>query len=81
MDWIGGMEAGRNFGGFNRFDAKRFLNRLRGKRLVFVGDSINRNQWVSMVCMVESLIPTHKKSLGLDGSSLLFFNAEVIYIR
>lgn len=61
-----------------RFDAKRFLNRLRGKRLVFVGDSVNRNQWVSLVCMVESLMPTDQKSSEPSGS-LLSFKAKVSY--
>ncbi|RRT37706.1 hypothetical protein B296_00052365 [Ensete ventricosum] len=39
-----------------RFDPKKLLNRLTGKRIVFVGDSLNRNQWVSMVCMLESAV-------------------------
>ncbi|KAH0978208.1 hypothetical protein GBA52_027927 [Prunus armeniaca] len=35
-----------------RFDATKMLELMRGKRLVFVGDSLNRNQWESMVCML-----------------------------
>eukprot|EP00253_Pinus_taeda_P023074 PITA_23074 len=31
-----------------RFNAKDMLSRLRGKRLMFVGDSITRSQWESM---------------------------------
>lgn len=36
---------------------------LRGKRLMFVGDSVQRGQFESMVCMVQSIIPQGKKSL------------------
>lgn len=39
-----------------RFDAKKMLEMLRGKRLVFIGDSINRNQWESMMCLLTKAI-------------------------
>ncbi|KAF7146351.1 hypothetical protein RHSIM_Rhsim04G0125400 [Rhododendron simsii] len=64
-----------------RFDAKSFMERLRGKRLVFVGDSVNRNQWVSMVCLVESSIPKALKYMRLKGSLYTFkateYNASI----
>ena len=37
-----------------RFNASRVLELLKGKRMVFVGDSIGRNQWESMLCMLAS---------------------------
>ena len=29
------------------------LNMLRGKRLVFVGDSLSRNMWQSLICALR----------------------------
>ncbi|KAA8523980.1 hypothetical protein F0562_010589 [Nyssa sinensis] len=46
-----------------RFNALKLLEALRGKRLMFVGDSIQRGMFESMVCLVQSVIPDGKKSL------------------
>ena len=63
-----------------RFNATALLERLRGKRLVFVGDSLNRGQWVSMVCLLESSIPSTHKSMHTNGS-LTTFKALVTFFR
>ncbi|KAF7144552.1 hypothetical protein RHSIM_Rhsim04G0125500 [Rhododendron simsii] len=65
-----------------RFNATALLERLRNKRLVFVGDSLNRNQWVSMVCLVEtSILDPMLKSMHTNGSLITFkaseYNASV----
>ncbi|KFK35420.1 hypothetical protein AALP_AA5G282000 [Arabis alpina] len=44
-----------------RFNATRMLEMIRGKRLVFVGDSINRNQWESMLCMLFQAVKDPKR--------------------
>ncbi|KAK9672991.1 hypothetical protein RND81_12G139100 [Saponaria officinalis] len=33
-----------------RFDGKKMMEMLKGKRMVFIGDSLNRNMWESLVC-------------------------------
>ncbi|MFQ6659340.1 hypothetical protein Gotur_028249 [Gossypium turneri] len=64
-----------------RFNAAALLERLRNKRLVFVGDSLNRNQWISMICLVDSAIPPAFKSMHNNGSINVFkakeYNATI----
>ncbi|CAM8961895.1 unnamed protein product [Rhodiola kirilowii] len=64
-----------------RFNGPALLERLRNKRMVFVGDSLNRGQWVSMVCLVERSIPSHLKKMDTNGSLITFraieYNATV----
>ncbi|KAL5540563.1 hypothetical protein UlMin_045256 [Ulmus minor] len=64
-----------------KFKAKLLLEKLRNKRLMFVGDSLNRNQWESMVCLAQSIIPRGRKSLNKTGSLSIFriedYNATV----
>ncbi|KAJ6847106.1 protein PMR5 [Iris pallida] len=40
-----------------RFDGLDFLVKMRGKSVMFVGDSLGRNQWESLVCMLNVAAP------------------------
>ncbi|KAJ8445977.1 hypothetical protein Cgig2_001295 [Carnegiea gigantea] len=40
------------------FDGRDMLERLRDKRIILVGDSLNRNQWESLACLLYASIPT-----------------------
>lgn len=52
------------------------LETLRGKRMMFVGDSLNRGQYVSMVCLLHSLIPEDAKSMETFDSLTIFTAKE-----
>ncbi|KAL2541442.1 Protein trichome birefringence-like 34 [Abeliophyllum distichum] len=65
-----------------RFNATALLEKLREKKLVFVGDSLNRNQFGSMLCLIEkSIPPSSSKSLIWKGNSVIFniahYNATI----
>ncbi|CAK7348430.1 unnamed protein product [Dovyalis caffra] len=53
-----------------RFNATKMLDLIRGKRLVFVGDSINRNQWESMLCMLMEGVKDPKKVYETHGRKI-----------
>ncbi|XP_072975379.1 protein trichome birefringence-like 3 isoform X2 [Typha angustifolia] len=63
------------------FDAQIVLKKLRGKRLMFVGDSLQRAQWQSFVCHVQSQIPENAKSINRSRSLSVFrakeYNATI----
>ncbi|XP_073269139.1 protein trichome birefringence-like [Primulina huaijiensis] len=44
-----------------RLDGSHMLELLRGKRLAFVGDSLNRNMWESLICILKNSVKDQKK--------------------
>ncbi|KAK7276426.1 hypothetical protein RIF29_17565 [Crotalaria pallida] len=58
------------------FNASLMLETLRGKRMMFVGDSLNRGQYVSLVCLLHQLIPKDAKSMETFGSLTVFTAKE-----
>ncbi|KAI3474239.1 hypothetical protein Pfo_029027 [Paulownia fortunei] len=60
-----------------RFNGRALLEKIRGKKLIFVGDSLNRNQWISLLCLIDSsLPPSSNKSLTLTGNLYFFQDIE-----
>jgi hypothetical protein len=53
-----------------RFDAKNMLEKLRNRRVVFVGDSIARNQWESLLCMLSTAVPDKSSVYEVNGNPI-----------
>ncbi|XP_039036761.1 protein trichome birefringence-like 10 [Hibiscus syriacus] len=53
-----------------RFNATKMLEKLRNRRIAFVGDSIGRNQWESLLCMLSSAIPNKDSIYEVNGSPI-----------
>ncbi|PIA42037.1 hypothetical protein AQUCO_02100109v1 [Aquilegia coerulea] len=41
-----------------RFNGLDFLKRFTGKTIMFVGDSLSLNQWLSLTCLLHNAVPT-----------------------
>ena len=53
------------------------LDMLRGKRLIFVGDSINRNMWESLICILRNAVKDKSKVYEANGR--VHFRGEASY--
>ncbi|XP_061346400.1 protein trichome birefringence [Gastrolobium bilobum] len=60
-----------------RLDGHRMLDLLRGKRLVFVGDSLNRNMWESVICILTNA--AKDKSKVYEANGRVHFRGEASY--
>ncbi|KAL5982566.1 hypothetical protein ACLOJK_016640 [Asimina triloba] len=61
------------------FDAKTMLEKLRNRRLVFVGDSIGRNQWESLLCMLSSAVVNRDSIYEVNGNPITKHNGFLIF--
>ncbi|RZC92663.1 hypothetical protein C5167_007585 [Papaver somniferum] len=60
-------------------NATDFLDRMRGKKLVFAGDSLNRNMYMSMVCILWSAIPDKSRVVRPSGDFTTIYKASFDY--
>lgn len=53
-----------------RFKVGDVLERLRGKRIVFVGDSMSRTQWESLICMLMTGLEDESSVYEVNGNNI-----------
>ncbi|KAL3739930.1 hypothetical protein ACJRO7_021238 [Eucalyptus globulus] len=51
-----------------RFNGGELLRRWRGKKIMFVGDSLSLNMWESLSCMIHASVPGAKTSFARKES-------------
>ncbi|BFG28980.1 hypothetical protein CerSpe_152540 [Prunus speciosa] len=56
-----------------RFSGEDLLRRLKGKKLLFVGDSLSLNQWQSLTCMLHAAVPQNNYTITRKGGLSTFF--------
>ncbi|XP_057724594.1 protein trichome birefringence-like 43 isoform X3 [Arachis stenosperma] len=55
-----------------RFNGYDMLTRLRGKSILFVGDSLSLNQWQSLTCMLHTAVPQAQYTSLRNGDLSIF---------
>ncbi|CAM8913112.1 unnamed protein product [Rhodiola kirilowii] len=68
-----------------RFNGVQFLTKMRGKTIMFVGDSLGRNQWESLICMISAAVPESKTQIDrrdpLSTFKFLEYGVTVSFYR
>uniref|UniRef100_A0A0R0H451 Uncharacterized protein n=1 Tax=Glycine max TaxID=3847 RepID=A0A0R0H451_SOYBN len=59
-----------------RFNGLDFLEKMKGKSIMFVGDSLSRNQWQSLTCLLHSAVPNSPYTLDRVGDVSIFTLTE-----
>lgn len=70
MTWKSLLKDGTNFG--CRFDGVKFLRKYKGKKIMFVGDSLSLNQWQSLTCMLHAAVPGANFTMTTIGNISTF---------
>ncbi|CAL5336233.1 unnamed protein product [Camellia sinensis] len=65
------------------FNGEDLLRRIRGKKIMFVGDSLSLNQWQSLTCMIHAAVPDRHFSILRkdDLSTFTEYNISVMLSR
>ncbi|RDX89912.1 Protein trichome birefringence-like 43, partial [Mucuna pruriens] len=67
------------------FNGEDFLRRLKGKNVMFVGDSLSLNQWQSLTCMLHTAVPhapyTFVRNGGLSIFTFPTYDVKLMFSR
>ncbi|XP_021775607.1 protein trichome birefringence-like [Chenopodium quinoa] len=58
------------------FNGRDMLERLNNKRLIMVGDSLNRNMWESLACLLYTSVPSSTVEVDANGSDYKVLKAK-----
>ncbi|CAI8585863.1 unnamed protein product [Vicia faba] len=68
-----------------RFNGVEFLMKMKGKTVMFVGDSLGRNQWQSLICMLSAAVPQSLTQLvsedPLSTFTFMDYGVEISFHR
>ncbi|XP_015087671.1 protein trichome birefringence-like 41 [Solanum pennellii] len=66
----------------SRFDGKKFMKRYKGKKIMYIGDSLSLNNFESLLCLLHAALPKSKfkQQINKDFVSVTFedYGVEVI---
>ena len=65
--------------GKKRFDAEAMLENLRNKRMVFAGDSIARNSWESLLCMLSAAVSNKSSIYEVYGNPITKHSGFLVF--
>nr|TKS08907.1 hypothetical protein D5086_0000102060 [Populus alba] len=52
-----------------RFDGKDFLEKLEGKKIMFIGDSVSLNHYESLLCLLHAAVPDARITTQTSNST------------
>ncbi|KAM0998046.1 hypothetical protein ACFX13_007962 [Malus domestica] len=64
-----------------RFNGEDMLRRVKGKKILLVGDSLSFNQWQSLTCMLHTAVPQSNYTLDDSTFSLPEYGVSVTLSR
>ncbi|XP_065875563.1 protein trichome birefringence-like 39 [Euphorbia lathyris] len=68
-----------------RFNGLYFLEKWRGKKIMFVGDSLSLNQWQSLTCLIHASVPNSKyfiiRNNGLSSVTFQEYGVTILLYR